>query len=163
MSSVKNEQEIIDIDLLLRQKSTVRKIQQENSIPWGPQKYDPAKYLAKHKKCDTHPAAQYLELHSDESMKLICGQCLLLWFQRDHLPKGMFGHLVDKFLVAELCNRLEKGMKFFDTQPGESFVQESLIVCEEFCQEMQGYICQVFDELYKELVEMDPYEVKVAN
>jgi hypothetical protein len=46
---------------------------------------------------------------------------------------------------------------------GESFIQETLIVCEEFCAEMQDYLAQVFDELYRTLVEIDTFELKVAE
>jgi hypothetical protein len=28
---------------------------------------------------------------------------------------------------------------------------------------MQGYISQIFDELYRSLVEIDPFEVKIAE
>lgn len=54
-------------------------------------------------------------------------------------------------------------MKFFDTRIGESFIQETIIVCDEYCNEMQNYIAQVFDELYSTLVEIDPFEVKIAE
>ena len=100
----------------------MRKLQQDLAIPWGPQKYDPMKYLAKVAKCDEHPSAQYLELHQDEDLKLICCKCLLRWYQRDYLPSEQFGYHVDKFLVNELCARLEKAMKYFDTHPGESYI-----------------------------------------
>ena len=36
-------------------------------------------------------------------------------------------------------------------------------MCEEFCAEMQDYLAQVFDELYRTLVEIDPFELKVAE
>lgn len=36
-------------------------------------------------------------------------------------------------------------------------------MCDEFCAEMQNYIAQVFDELYSTLVQIDPFEVKIAE
>ncbi len=122
-SKIKSDpSEVIDLDLLLVQKREVKKLQTDFSIPHGTHKYDPAKYLASNSKCKKHDKAQYIELHQDEDLKIICCRCLLQWFQRDYQPCGNFAYLVDQFLVNELCGRLEKALKHFDAQVGESFI-----------------------------------------
>ena len=72
--------EIIDIDLLLVQRREVKKLQQDFSIPWGPQRYGPTQYLGRNEKCTEHENAQYIELHQDEDFKIICCRCLLYWY-----------------------------------------------------------------------------------
>jgi hypothetical protein len=43
--------ECIDLDELFVQKREVHRLQQDSSLPWGPSRYDPTKYLGRSERC----------------------------------------------------------------------------------------------------------------
>jgi hypothetical protein len=46
--------ETIDLDELFVQKREVHRLQQDSSLPWGPSRYDPTKYLGRSERCPEH-------------------------------------------------------------------------------------------------------------
>ena len=46
--------ECIDLDELFVQKREVHRLQQDSSLPWGPSRYDPTKYLGRSERCVEH-------------------------------------------------------------------------------------------------------------